>query len=122
MTTEEREELTRKNFYASVDSIQHRYGWSDEYVLDHIPNARFMQLSRDIKGYLAEETKETMMHHAFTSYLVSPPERMTFGQYLDKVGLGEDKKTTVKEAMTAAKRVREKFRAALKEAEARKKE
>jgi len=69
--------------------IQARYGWDDEQVLSR-PYARFLQILEAMGQNQAEEAKSRMIDGAWIAWQTAHFETpLTFGEYLDKMGLGE---------------------------------
>ncbi len=73
--------------------VQHRYGYTDEYVLS-LPYARFMDMVETISKIKAEELREEYRQAAFASYLSgagkTDDESLTFAQYLKRIGLAKE--------------------------------
>ena len=96
-----------------VDAIQHRYGWTDEEVC-RLPYARFRRIGRLIARSNREEARERLRDGAWIAFQMGAGGEMTFGEYLDKMGLGErkpePKPVTAKDAIAKAEAILEKAR------------
>ncbi|MED4914297.1 hypothetical protein [Parageobacillus thermoglucosidasius] len=93
----------------AIDRIQRRYGWTDEYVTRVLPYARLRQLMEDTARWEQEEIRERYRQQAFISWqsynLLSSmfnkdAEPLTFGEYLNLLGLGEKTTAHLEEDVT----------------------
>lgn len=97
-----------------VDLIQHRYGWTDEVVFS-LPYARFLDIQEVVVEQTNEDKIEGYRRAAYTSYLLSGLEGVSFKDYLESLGIGEnqnhsqDKQVTAKEAVNKAHDILAKF-------------
>ncbi len=105
----------------AIDRIQRRYGWTDEYVTKVLPYARLRQLMEDTARWEQEEIRERYRQQAFISWqsynLLSSmfnkdAEPLTFGEYLNLLGLGdkaadhsEEENVTKEQAIEKAKSI-----------------
>jgi len=104
----------------TIELIQSRYGWSDEYILS-LPYARFIQIAMLIAEAKTRESKERMVDAAFIAWLLNPKGHKKFKDYLksikmldfkSKVQVNGDLKQIKDEAIKKANEVLEKFRKA----------
>ena len=97
----------------AVDAIQHRYGWTDAEV-GQLPYARFRRLRRLIERRAREESRERLQSGAWIAFQMGAGGEATFGDYLDKIGLGgqkaEPKLVTAADAIAKAEAILEKAR------------
>lgn len=83
-----------------VDLIQHRYGWTDEVVFS-LPYARFLDICDVVIEARKEEDTESYRKAAFTAYLNAGLENVSYGQYLDGLGLGDESSGDKNEILSA---------------------
>lgn len=82
-----------------VDLIQHRYGWTDGVVFS-LPYSRFLDICDIVVEVSTEENTESYRKAAFTAYLGAGLKDVSYGQYLDALGIGEN--SNVKDEILSA--------------------
>lgn len=87
-----------------VDLIQHRYGWTDGVVFS-LPFGRFQDLCELLVRIKQEDSVERYRLQAYTAYLQSGQEGMTFGDYLNALGINYESDLPKDKAMSAEQAV-----------------
>lgn len=98
----------------SVDLIQERYGWQDEYVLDQLPVERVLDLIKLISNKKQEESRERYQLSAFTVWQSGNTKHDKFKDYLIQLGLYEDKNNEFISAEDSLKKAEEILKQAFK--------
>lgn len=70
-----------------VDVVQARYGWNDEYVFDTLPVERVRMLFDIVNSQRAEEQKEQMRLHAFSTWLTNNEKGLSFNDFVSQLNL-----------------------------------
>lgn len=69
-----------------IDTVQARYGWTDEYILHSIPSERAFMIFEIVASQIAEERKERMREQAFNAWLMGGSD-MPLDNYIAKLNL-----------------------------------
>lgn len=92
-----------------ADMIQHRYGWTDEYLFGELPVERVLSIFDTLKETLPREKREEMKMQAMGAFLQGAGGDMDYESYLIHLGLHEaleaEKDITAAEAIEKGRNI-----------------